>query len=167
MSRLMNSGNFLRHTVAPLLIHRGPINSMPVIGVDEGLNNEEHVYSLLVRLIQKGTIIKSIGLWYHIWETWSGKKEMIYGSPSDFLKTIRGISRQLRGQSTPDEEVIALLTSEFLSSDRIVLLTQNKANNRDGLRWILEREVAPALEDMDPKRLGLLVLCRTPKSNLN
>lgn len=46
------------------------------------------------------------------------------------------------------------------------MLTQNTKNDAAGLRRILQNEIAPALEELEPKQLGLLVLVQKPGSQL-
>jgi hypothetical protein len=57
--------------------------------------------------------------------------------------------------------------SYFVTNDRLCLLTQNTRNDAAGLRWILQTEVAPALDALQPKRLGLLALVQKPGSPLS
>lgn len=165
----MNSGAFIRETVAPLLPKRGPVGISPVVGIDEGMNNSRWVGPMLKRLIAANAICAAIPLWYQLRRRDSGELLTLVGSSGKTMREFfptHDIGRPVRGHSTPDEDVVALLTSEFLSRDRVCLLTQNKKRDCDGLRCILESEIAPVLESLEPKRLGLLVLCQTPGSSL-
>jgi len=154
----MNPAGFLRDTLAPLLQASGTINPLPVIGVDEGLNDWRFVEPMLHRLVGSGAVHHSIPLWYQERKLISGQTFSTSGGEAIDHPAFSP-STGIQGYSWPDEQVVALMATEFLSHDRLCILTQNKKRNRDGLRWILEKEVAPALQEPDLRRLGLLVLC--------
>lgn len=128
------------------------------LGIDEGMNNETHIGSLCRRLIAAGVVFASVPLWYQQRENAQGQRFMAVGSSVSPSPLMTDVGRAVRGSSWPDERVVALLVAEFLSTDRLCLFTQNTKNDVNGLRWILEREVGPALENLSPRRLGLLVL---------
>jgi len=44
---------------------------------------------------------------------------------------------------------------ELLHADRVCLLTRDSARNVDGIRYIMEIEVGPALARLRPQRLGV------------
>jgi hypothetical protein len=169
MNREMNSGAFIRETVAPLLPSRGPVDTCPAVGIDEGLNNRQWVDPMLKRLVEESVISTAIPLWDQLRRRESGELFELVGSSGRKMREFfpsYDIGRPVKGHSTSDEDVVALLTSEFLSRDRVCLLTQNTKRDHGGLRSILELEIAPILENLKPKRLGILVLCQKPGSLL-
>jgi hypothetical protein len=53
--RQYNLSGFITDTLAPLVANRVPSTQSPVLGIDEGLNNDEHVGSMCQRLVQCGS----------------------------------------------------------------------------------------------------------------
>jgi hypothetical protein len=57
------------------------------------------------------------------------------------------------------------LVAHFMHNDRLVLLTENRRRDQDGLWRILHEEIKPALEAEPMCRLGLLVIFKRGKSS--
>jgi hypothetical protein len=166
-SRQFNSAGFLNSTIAPLLQTRSEIDGPPILGIDECLNNEEHIGALVRRLLSCDAISQSVPLWYATRETKSGEKLSVLGNSISPSPLVPDVGRPIRGESWPDEGVIACLISNFIHADRLCLLTQNVKLDVNGLRYIFENEVGPVLEALSPKRLGLLVLAQESPSSGN
>src|SRR5579871_2941328 len=166
-NRQFNFVGFLKATVAPTLQERGEVVERPILGIDECLNNEEHIGALGRRLVARGVVSWSMPLWYSMRVTASGKKLSVPGGSITPSVLFPDPGRQIRGWSWPDEGVIASLISYFILNDRLCLLTRDTAKNASGLRHILESEVSPTLESLTPRRLGLLVIAQKYPSSGN
>jgi hypothetical protein len=163
--RQMNSAGFLRETVAPILNARPPIEGPPFVGVDESLN-DPMVESMLRRLAARGLIAGVAPLWSEPRIRPSGERFHVSGSAAKLVHKMDGGTsrRDPAFPSTADEVIVALLVTHFLSYDRLCLLTADVKRNVDGIWWIAHKEVGPALQQLEPFRLGLLALCQRPGS---
>lgn len=166
MPRHVNPGLFIRETVAPLLLSRTVSDPRPVLGIDEGLNDKQHVEPMVRRLLARGIVSMATPLWWQFRVKRDGTRISFLGTPNRVRPLNLDLGRHARGTSCPDEVVVAQLVAYFLNNDRLCLLTQNTKSDLAGLRWILETEVAPVLEELVPKRLGLLALVQKPGSRL-
>jgi hypothetical protein len=137
-----------------------------VLAIDEGLNNEEHIGGLGRRLINAGIANIVVPLWYQQRIDRQGQRFVVSGSSLSPSSLWPDIGRPVRGTSWPDERVVSMLVAHFSSCDRLCLLTQNTKRDRAGLWATLTREVAPAIEAIKPKHLGLLVLVQSPTMTL-
>jgi hypothetical protein len=168
MSRHSNPAAFIRETVGPSLVSRARSDHRPVLGIDEGLNDRQHVEPMTRRLVARGIVSMATPLWYQSRVLSDGTRINVLGSaisPSSLTPDTGRPSRP--AVSWPDEGVVTQLVTYFLTNDRLCLLTHNTRNDLAGLRRILQTEVAPALDALQPKRLGLLALVQKPGSPLN
>ncbi len=159
--RRFNPAGLLRETIGPTLAARGAIKLQPSLGVDEGLNSSKYVEPLLRRLVATRTVSGSKGLWQERRVRRSGETYTSQGGAR-----FEDDCGAVRGYSWPDEQVVSSMVFEFLFHDRLCLLTANTKRDRDGLRQILQAEVAPVLREEQQQRLGLLVLCQRPGTTL-
>jgi len=58
-----------------------------------------------------------------------------------------------------------MAVAPFTHANRICILTAN-TRDKNGLRYILELEVGPEIENLKANGIGLLVLAQSPKSTL-
>lgn len=129
------------------------------MGIDESLN-DPLMEKMLQRLFEQRKIAAVVRLWITAYATDSGQRVNVMGSSAKFVEAILGESvRRDRSHSTPDEDIVALLLSYFLSYDRLCLLTADVNRNTVGIWSILHTEVEPVLQELDPVSLGLLALC--------
>jgi hypothetical protein len=166
MLRQFTPGLFIRDTVGPSLGSRTVTDRRPVLGIDEGLNDKLHIAPMVTRLVARGIVSSAIPLWYQFRVLADGTRMNVLGSEISVSPFMPDVGRQERGTSWPDEGVVAHLVGYFLYCDRICLLTQNTSNDADGLRRILQTEVAPVLEALVPRRLGFLALVQKPRAPL-
>lgn len=61
--------------------------------------------------------------------------------------------------------MVQLLVAHFVTSDNLILLSENTRNNPDGLRRILNEVVRPAL-DLRPDRLCITALFKKGKTSI-
>jgi hypothetical protein len=162
--RQFDIAEFFRDTLAPGLASIGRREPSLILGIDEGLNNPQYVGTLAADLVACGIASESIPLWYAQRKTKDGQKFSVLGNSVSKSLLMPDIGRTVPGASWPDEGVVALLVVNFLKADRVCLLTQNTKRDRNGLRDILESEVARALSEL--RQLGLLVLAQKPGSKL-
>ena len=158
---------FIEMTLAPAVADRMPIDRAPVLGIDEGLNNEEHIGLLCRRLMSRGLVSEIEPLWYQTRRTQDGTTISILGGAISISELSRDKGRRVRGSSWPDEGVVGLSVAQFLKADRVCVLTTNTKRDENGLYEVLTKEVGPALEKITPRRLGLLILAQTPTSTLS
>ena len=114
-------------------------------------------------------IAGTVPLWYSGKVTRSGQRFLTTGgklSNATRRKLGLPVGKPVEGYSWPDEKVIAYLVVHFTSHDRLCFLTSDLNSMPLGVRVLLETEVAPALEQLADQRLGLLVLAKTPRTNL-
>jgi len=166
--RQFRFAQFITETLGPIVSKRGIIDSAPIVGIDEGLNNEEYIGSMCRSLLISGTISCSQPLWYKRRQDETGRRiSILGGSLSPFAQEATGgYGREIRHYSWPDEGVVAAAVASFTHIDRYCILTTNKKNDANGLRQIIMNEVKPALETLQPQRLGLLVLVMSPSATL-
>ena len=67
--------------------------------------------------------------------------------------------------SFPDRRVVDAVVAQFLSHDRVVLLTENTRNDQEGLWRILHNELKPALELCGNGRLGFWLAAKRGASS--
>jgi hypothetical protein len=154
---------------APAVAARSPILLPPVLGIDEGLSDERYLGTMCSRLVRCGVVSQSQPLWYRRRQNETGNIITPLGGSytPERHPELGHYAKEVRGYSWPDEGVVAGAVINFMQFDRICLLTNNKKRDVDGLHYIIMNEVRPALENIEPKRLGLLVLLRNPAADLN
>lgn len=123
---------------------------------------------MIRKLVASGVVSMATPLWYQTRILSDGTRTNPLGGNVCISSLTPDIGRPLLpGSSWPDEGVVAQLVTYFLVYDRLCLLTQNTKNDSAGLLRILQDEVGPVLDEMKPKRLGLLALVQKPGSRLN
>jgi hypothetical protein len=181
--RQFRPGQFILSTIAPTLNASARQDARVVLGIDECVNAPQWIAPLVTRLMEHGHVSEATPLWY---STRPFADEQPEGAPQFINKPgvfdrasaaarreafkqlgIPQTGRHRSGQDEwPDEGVVSLMVCAFLRSERVCLLTGNVARGVDGLYRILHDEVAPALESIQPRRLGLTALVRRPGSTL-
>jgi hypothetical protein len=157
-ARQFNAGAYITTTLANQITSSRHRDSGVVLGLDEGLNNEEHISPLCRRLLAANLMSQSVPLWYQQRVTTRGERFIVQGSSLSPSPLLADVGRAIRGSSWPDEGVVAMMVAHFSTTDRLCLLTQNTKNDRDGLWRIMHEEIRPALESLDYRSLSLLVL---------
>lgn len=161
----MNPGEFIKTGLKEVLERIPSRNGPPALGVDEGLNDKKYVWPLVKSLQSNRIVDHGVALWHKQQQLKKGK---IY-KPADSFRppwAIPELWEDVRGASCHDENIVSSLVYYFTAHDRLCLLTTNTKNDKGGLRWILEREVQPAIAVTFPDRIGLLVLFQKPGSTL-
>jgi len=167
MQRLYHSARFIRETIVPLLASRTVAHPEPILAIDEGLNDRRYVDPMLRRLVANGTVSQAVPLWYQLRVLSDGSRISAAGGATALPLLLPDIGRVERGTFWPDERVVAMLIAHFLTSDKLILLTQNTRNDLHGIRRILQTEVGPTLNELVPMRLGLLALVQKPGTSLS
>jgi hypothetical protein len=183
-ARQFNPAQFILSTIAPTLALSARSQEAVILGIDECVNSPQWIEPLALKLMAQGHVTEATPLWY---SQRPFAEEQPKGAPQ-FVSSLGGfdrasadsrreayrafglseLGRPLRGERAwPDEGVVSLLVCGFLRSERVCLLTGNTSQDADGLYRILHEEVGPALESIQPKRLGLTALVRRPGSTLS
>src|SRR5690242_8527902 len=71
---------FIEQTLTPLLPTRTVQSTAPMLGIDEGLNNEQYVGAMSRRLLQRGVISMVMPLWSQDRLTAKGERISVTGS---------------------------------------------------------------------------------------
>ena len=130
----------------------------PLILLDESVPSRV-VDAACLDLCQSGICSGSVELWSQLRELADGSRFFLEGGPPR-NRRIAGLGIPVKGWSRPDTDIAQLLVAHFYTNDRLILLTENKRRDRDGLWELLHRDIKPALEADDSRRLGLLVLLK-------
>src|ERR1700683_4342087 len=122
----------------------------PFLGIDECVNCKE-IAELARRLIKKGLIDSAGPLWERTHER-NGvlvcsipggvDKDSLLRKPNPLLADV-GVPVEHRSWS--DFQVVQMLVANFLSNDRLILLSANTRDDAGGLRRLLNEIVAPSL----------------------
>jgi hypothetical protein len=163
--RQYNPAAFIRDTLTPLIAGRVREDCIPILGIDEGLNNGKYIAPMGMRLVQRGIVSGVNPLWWQSRVTASGQRFTTAGSGAPGFGIYES-SKHVRGTSWPDERVVASAVGEFTHISRVCILTANTKRDKNGLRHILETEVGPEIQKLKAIGIGLLVLAQTPKSTL-
>lgn len=182
--RHFKPGQFIRETIGPTLSGVRADARSVVLGIDECVNSAEWISPMTLRLMEQGYVTEVTPLWY---STRPFAEPQPDGAPQSISTLgafdrasaaerreafiafgLPALGRHVRGEaaSWPDEGIVSMLVCAFLRSERLCLLTGNAAQDADGLYKILHDEVKPAIESVEPMRLGLTVLVRHPDSKL-
>jgi len=142
----------------------------PFVGIDECFNRRE-IVKLARELLRRNLIDSSGPLWYETRE----REGVIVGSfpggvdkDSAFRRPnplIGDIGVPVKHRSWSDYRVAQMLVVNFLSYDRLVLLSENIRNDHNGLRTILKEFVAPTLKAR-PDGLSLTALFKGGKTRI-
>ena len=143
----------------------------PFVGYDECLN-DRRIAELARSLIRGGLIEVASPLWYQPRHKNGVVVVSILGGldrdsrlrePNSFIPDV---GTRIDGYSWSDFRVVQMLVVNFVSRDKLILLSANtEKKRRDGLRRILNDVVAPVLAyRQDP--LYLTALFKKPKTNI-
>src|SRR5665213_3507656 len=99
-ARQFNSGAFIRTTLAAEPIGH-PSGSF--LGIDEGLNNEEHIGAMCRRLLLAGVVSVVSPLWYQRRQTADGTMFSVPGSSLSPSPLWPDVGRPVRNVSWPDD----------------------------------------------------------------
>ena len=95
--REYNFIGFINETLAPLVEKRDASHRPPMLGIDEGLNNEEHVGSMCRRLMRRGIVARAVPLWYQQRITKDGNLMSVPGGSVSVP-----LSSLIRGDTRPE-----------------------------------------------------------------
>ena len=109
---------YIRETLAPLLAMRMVSDHRPVLGVDEGLNDIQHVEPMICRLVANGIVSMATPLWYQSRITSDGTSMNILGGKISESPLVPDTGRPRRGTSWPDEGVVAQLIAYFSTTNQ-------------------------------------------------
>lgn len=141
------------------------------LAVDECFNRKE--IEQLILILRYYGIGRSAGpLWNERRERADGSTLYAFGGMSRkekerFSAVFGDMGKPSKYASTSDRQVLDFLISHFFSSGKLVLLTENTRNNREGLRCILNEEIKPALSKCHNEKLSLLVLFKKGKTTID
>ena len=141
------------------------------VGYDECLNRKE-IQTLVSDLCDRGLIRSHAPLWWEQRLRSDGSLLYSYGgvsrsNPTQMAALDGDAGVPVKYQSYEDRQVVDYLVTHFLSYGRLIVLTENTRNNDEGLRRILNEEVAPLLEASENKKFGLTVLFKRGKTQIH
>jgi hypothetical protein len=158
-----NSGAFLTEF---LTRHASlqPRSTIPMAAIDECATHPE-VGKAIRRAIQCDLLFMSRPMWDQLRQRSDGSYLLLEGSPiRGALPPGEEFGLPVKGYSVPDQKVVASSVTQFITADRVLVLTANTRRDANGLRQLLDRELRPVLDASHQDRFGLLVLMKKGKT---
>ena len=161
----MDYANFLDTVTADIDLLHGRPTLLPTLAVDECANHPL-VWEAQNQARQEGLIGRTVELWYQrrvradgTQVNWIGRihKQALHPSIE--------IGAPLKHASWSDDFIVQGVIAHFLTSDRIILVSENTKKDEYGLRQLLQREVAPALKLPKYHKLGILAFMKKGKTS--